>query len=1128
MTTRSLFLVALPLLVTCNTGSQTISPVTEVQARALGTIPPSEVAVWRQVGTGLNPDGRFLQAAALDEKREVVVLFGGATLSPNDSKPQSNQELWVWSPATGQWSRQTGIGTLPSARAGASLAYDSTGDKFVLFGGRSTSGVNYEDTWEWDPASGAWTDRTGTGPHPSARSQHGMVYQKSTGKILLFGGSTSTGSLGDWSNMSASLKDVWEYDPTAHGWTDRTPSAGPSARHDFGLVWDGARNRAILFGGLQISSAGAAPVPKQDIWEWDPSGSGTWTDRTAEGLKPSPRYAHSMAYDGYRKKIVLFGGWNIDTSRARNDLWDWDPMGFTWTQRLSGNEAGIPAARLYASLVTADAKGRLELLAGAVQAQSFGVVIAPAYYASGSNEVWELEAATPTFTDRTSPQDMPSARSDHAMAYNPSTRRVYLFGGHDNTAKTGPMDDLWEWDGKAWTQVVTDTGPPGAYGAGLAYDPVRKSLILYGGMTAGGIFAKSDTWEWNSDSRRWTPLSPSNNPGPAQFLGMVTDTTHGTVLLFGSQDEHVWEWDGRTLTWTDRTPLGLTTASTQKATTIMAYDEGRQRLFLYEGWTKGSVSGSSASGFWEWDPVTAGWLLRDPNDGLNSVTALAATYDSIRRRIILLPEASSADSSQTWELDAKIPQWYQRKLSAPSSRQSTAMAFDSDRGVAVLFGGMVSGAFATDVGNDTWEYKVTNLGNGEGCNATFATLCASGNCVDGVCCETAACTGSCKSCNVPGSEGICKLAAAGTVVPGSCENGNACDGAGTCKSSNGQVCSAGATCASGFCVNGICCDSTCTGICVSCSLSGRMGTCSPRPAGTDPDNQCVGGTGLCKSTCDGAGACGFPAGNAYCDSCHTCDGTGQCSVPTGSCPGTGGTTGSTSLPGTGGMGGSASGGAGGSSSGGVGGSVSVSGGAGGSTPASGGVGGSVSASGGAGGSVSASGGAGGSTSVGGSIPASGGVGSGGEAATGGRGGTGSEGGRGGSSSDSGGTAGRGGSNSTVSGDAGQGGNTAGGSSGSAGGDGSLGRRDGGSLDAGNTAMDGGMSIRLSRTGCSCSVGQAQTPDAGWFSLFALVGAGWLAQRLRRRPTSTENVAQTQTQLAIPGRKRGAGQRLSGC
>ncbi len=52
--------------------------------------------------------------------------------------------------------------------------------------------------------------------------------------------------------------------------------------------------------------------------------------------------------------------------------------------------------------------------------------------------------------------------------------------------------------------------------------------------------------------------------------------------------------------------------------------------------------------------------------------------------------------------------------------------------------------------------------------------------------------------------------------------------------SNGQACNAAAECASNHCVDGVCCESDCTGACTSCALPGTEGLCRPAPAGV-PD-----------------------------------------------------------------------------------------------------------------------------------------------------------------------------------------------------------------------------------------------------------------------------------------------------
>jgi hypothetical protein len=77
---------------------------------------------------------------------------------------------------------------------------------------------------------------------------------------------------------------------------------------------------------------------------------------------------------------------------------------------------------------------------------------------------------------------------------------------------------------------------------------------------------------------------------------------------------------------------------------------------------------------------------------------------------------------------------------------------------------------------------------------------------------------------------------------------------------NGSPCACGQACQSGLCVDGVCCNSACTGTCQRCNLPDRPGLCGPIPAGLPPavPGQCqqdpVAGCGL-DGTCDGNGGC---------------------------------------------------------------------------------------------------------------------------------------------------------------------------------------------------------------------------------------------------------------------------------
>ena len=77
----------------------------------------------------------------------------------------------------------------------------------------------------------------------------------------------------------------------------------------------------------------------------------------------------------------------------------------------------------------------------------------------------------------------------------------------------------------------------------------------------------------------------------------------------------------------------------------------------------------------------------------------------------------------------------------------------------------------------------------------------------------------------------------------------------------GQRCDVGPQCATGHCVDGVCCDEACSSPCVTCALAGAEGTCSPAMPGTDPHHGCGAG-GPCDSVCDAASACVSRVGKA--------------------------------------------------------------------------------------------------------------------------------------------------------------------------------------------------------------------------------------------------------------------------
>ncbi len=295
--------------------------------------------VWQVASTsGPSPSPRYDHTMVYDNTRQKVMLFGGRNTT------SFFNDLWEWDSQnqSAPWTNVTPPGLKPSARYGHAMAYDSNRDKIVLFGGRDTSTKN--DTWEWDPATGNWSEIT-LATSPSARMYHGMAYDPGLGQMVLYGGTPSTGALGDtWE---------WDGDPT-HPWVYKTteiclqpppPDAyGTCPRFDFGMTYNGAEGAIVMFGGTDgFNCSNSAPLytSLSHTFKWDSFNSKWWRlPQQQVGSPPSRRHKHEMAWDNISGNIVLYGGDTIGCAPGggvQQDTWTWNnPAG--WAQQSASSQ----------------------------------------------------------------------------------------------------------------------------------------------------------------------------------------------------------------------------------------------------------------------------------------------------------------------------------------------------------------------------------------------------------------------------------------------------------------------------------------------------------------------------------------------------------------------------------------------------------------------------------------------------------------------------------------------------------------------------------------------------------------------------------------------------------------------
>jgi hypothetical protein len=248
---------------------------------------------WSQIGSdAAGPTWRNWAAVAYDTARDVLVIHGG--LQPG----KNFDETWEWDGQT--WKLFTGPG--PGAREGALMAYDAARSNMILFGGSSPDFKIHGDTWQWNGQT--WTQVSETGP--AERFPGAMGYDVAREQMLLYSGhfASTTGEFTDFD-------DLWSWD--GDSWHE-IEVAGPTPDHrtHSGFVFDPVTEQVLLVG-----SGSGTFLP--DVWSWDGS---KWEEIPTSNTPA--RSGHNIAYDPARDRFVLFGGVDRPGGTALDDTWEWD------------------------------------------------------------------------------------------------------------------------------------------------------------------------------------------------------------------------------------------------------------------------------------------------------------------------------------------------------------------------------------------------------------------------------------------------------------------------------------------------------------------------------------------------------------------------------------------------------------------------------------------------------------------------------------------------------------------------------------------------------------------------------------------------------------------------------------
>ena len=288
---------------------------------------------------------------------------------------------------------------------------------------------------------------------PDGRSCHAVTGNPRLGGVVLFGGARVCGRdvLAD-STLWVLQGPLWA----------RIDIPFNGTREDVLLGFDSRRGTLLLYGGRN------GPTVHRDTWEFDGR---QWRSLTMTG--PGPIEHAAAAYDSVRGRWVLFGGGSRSGAWPR-ETWEWD--GTRW----SANSAIGPVARVGHSMAAAS---------------NGGVYLYGGFNESGSlTDFWRWNGEQWSRIDSAGP-----AHTEGPALFALRGDTIALVAAQARGEPNAGNYRVWRWAENRWAPWG-NAGPPGRIGQGIAYDPLRRRIVLYGGAAQGAQTSLSDVWEFDGTS----------------------------------------------------------------------------------------------------------------------------------------------------------------------------------------------------------------------------------------------------------------------------------------------------------------------------------------------------------------------------------------------------------------------------------------------------------------------------------------------------------------------------------------------------------------------------------------------------------------------------------------------------
>ncbi len=224
-----------------------------------------------------------------------------------------------------------------------------------------------------------------------------------------------------------------------------------------------------------------------------------------------------------------------------------------------------------------------------------------------------------------------------------------------------------------------------------------RSVVALGVAGLAGPALSQDCASWN--------LVSAAGPLARSSFAMAYDETRQRVVVFGGYStadprreflNDTWVWNGSA--WSQAS----TTGPSERASAAAVWDPVRQRVVMFGGYSVTSTARVLNNDTWEWNGT--GWSLVNLA-GPTPRYMHAMAYDAARARIVMFGGISGVGrlnndtwlwNGSAWARDTSTP--------SPSERYGHAMAYDATRQRVVLVGGYGNPPGVRRYLSDVWEW----------------------------------------------------------------------------------------------------------------------------------------------------------------------------------------------------------------------------------------------------------------------------------------------------------------------------------------------------------------------------------------------------------------------------------------